>query len=359
MIFRSKDRLTSVYHRLVLGMSIGDIIWSLAGSTFQVMAPSEMNYMIWSAQGNQATCDALGFMVSISATTGILYSCSINIHCLASVKYNMSEEYLASRLEKFLHGVPIACALVRGITLLVMKNFNAPNGCITATYDPPHCKGVEDGEVREGFDIPCGRGRDGAPTFAYVSRLILFLVPPVIVITSLLMIYRYVRQQERQMARYGQGALERSSNRTSITSSGENNTEGGESRQGRLSSIGASVLGSLRQLSSSMSMEETTQQSFSQSVLHRALAYSISYFLGWSPVIILTIIQLADAWRMPMATWQLVFVYIWNILNPLQGFFNFIVFMLPTVTKKRRLQEGGGSWCRAFAEAFWAGIASD
>jgi len=42
-------------------MSIGDIIWSLAGSTFQVMAPSEINYMVWSAQGNEATCNAMGW----------------------------------------------------------------------------------------------------------------------------------------------------------------------------------------------------------------------------------------------------------------------------------------------------------
>ena len=60
MITTSKDRLSTTYHHLLLGISIGDILYSLALATFSVMSPSEMNYFVWNAQGNQVSCDVYG-----------------------------------------------------------------------------------------------------------------------------------------------------------------------------------------------------------------------------------------------------------------------------------------------------------
>ena len=54
MITTSKQRLSTTYHRILLGMSIGDILFSLVVATFQVMSPSDMNYFVWNAQGNRS-----------------------------------------------------------------------------------------------------------------------------------------------------------------------------------------------------------------------------------------------------------------------------------------------------------------
>ena len=62
MIMTSKDRLSSTYHRLLVGMSIGDILYSLPQATFGAMSPNDMSYAVWNAHGNQATCTAAGFL---------------------------------------------------------------------------------------------------------------------------------------------------------------------------------------------------------------------------------------------------------------------------------------------------------
>lgn len=69
------------------------------------------------------------------------------------------------------------------------------------SYDPPHCIGYEDGEIREGFTIPCNRGKDGAVLFYYVSGIVTYFMVPLIIGISLGMIYRSVLVQEKKIAR--------------------------------------------------------------------------------------------------------------------------------------------------------------
>lgn len=52
MINRSTSRLSTTYHRLLLGMSVADILYSLSLAHFNTTAPSEMSYKVWNARGN-------------------------------------------------------------------------------------------------------------------------------------------------------------------------------------------------------------------------------------------------------------------------------------------------------------------
>ena len=52
LILHSKSKLTSIYHRILLGMSFGDFLYSLGGAHFNAMAPSDVNYIVWNARGN-------------------------------------------------------------------------------------------------------------------------------------------------------------------------------------------------------------------------------------------------------------------------------------------------------------------
>jgi hypothetical protein len=71
----------------------------------------------------------------------------------------------------------------------------------TSVYNPPHCVGYEDGEIREGFTIPCGRGRDGAVVFYYSMAFVTFCIVPVVICVSLGMIYNAVKLQEKALSR--------------------------------------------------------------------------------------------------------------------------------------------------------------
>ena len=84
--------------------------------------------------------------------------------------------------------------MVFGITLLVNRNFNIDEFdgiCIMAKYHPYHSD-MADGEVKTGFNIPCGRGCDGAILFGNVTSNL------VIALTPIVWYNHTVRTQERQ-----------------------------------------------------------------------------------------------------------------------------------------------------------------
>lgn len=314
MIMTSKQRLTTTYHRLMLGMTTGDILLSAAFGTFQVMTPKDMNYLVWNARGNAATCDLSGFV----AVTGVMliwfYSCSLNLYFLFKVKYNISDEVIRNKIEPFLHGVPILMALIWSSFQLVNKNYNDNGLGICAnqlTYAPPHCVGYQDGEIREGFTVPCGRGDNERAVYLVIT--IFLFIPPVVIGASLAMLYRTVSKQEKKMSRYGESSLE--------VSSSSNNTK---------------------------------TKSNSRAILHRAAAYSFSYTMAFVWPIIMNILDLAQVeWKGTKP--GLILGYLWNILS-LEGFFNLLIFIHPRVVTAKRNKGSNLSWCGAFASVLWLGI---
>jgi hypothetical protein len=162
-------------------------------------------------------------------------------------------------------------AFIINIAILAKQHFNdgGRGNCNAPIYKPPHCIGYEDGETREGFDIPCGRGHDGAPVIFYLGGAIIAFIVPLIIGTSLGMIYRSVSKQENNMASYG------ASNFTANA--------------------------------------QQPDRSKSRIVMNKARAYSAAYFLAWSWLIIGSIFGLANV-EQPAPL-----IYISNFLNPLQG----------------------------------------
>jgi len=273
-----------------------------------------MSYLVWNASGNQASCSAEGFITKVGYSITMCYSCSLNLYYLAKVKYNKSDTHIRTKNEPFLHGVPILIGLVFGVTSLINKNNNnegSLNCSVGPTFNPPHCIGYEDGQVREGFKIPCGRGRHPDVFTAFSN--ILLLVTLVTIIVSMGMIYRSVSKQEKIMSRFGTGTLDLTAQQSS-TSNPNRNT------------------------------------SCSRAVLHKALACTIAYFLTWSWTIAVQMIWWTEKEPPPALHYMMV------IFQPLQGFCNFLIFMQPKVMAAKKSHGADLSWGKAFATAFWSSL---
>lgn len=301
MIKRSRDGFRTTYHRIILGMSVADILYSLGLAHFNFASPSEDDYFIWNASGNQLSCSIQGFVTSLGAVGGLLCTCSLNLYSLAVVKYGKREEYIRRRLQPLFLGIPSAFALIINSTLLAKKNFNLGSGgnCYMAVYRPPHCIGYEDGQVREGFDIPCGRGSDGAMLFYYFSGYTTLLAVPIIIGVSLGSIYRSVLQQERIMRGYGESTID-------IGREQENSDD----RVSWLDVI-RNMFRCLKRSPGQRSLSNRIRSS--RVVLNRALAYSTAYLLSWSFFIAGTFFDLSGM-EWPTFLW-----YLSEIFNPLQG----------------------------------------
>ena len=80
--------------------------------------------------------------------------------------------------------------------------------------------------------------------------------------------------------------------------------------------------------------------------LNRAVDFSIAYTLTWAFNIVGNCLTIADvAW--PTAIW-----YLANIFNPLQGVFNFMIFVHPKVASAKN-KRGDMSCFQAFAKVCW------
>ena len=375
-ILRSHHGLSTAYHRLVFGLSIGDVLASFFGYVLDsTMAPKELDYVVPFAMGNQATCDAQGFLLTSGAGIALSYNSSICLYYLAIVTFNKTDGYIRTKLEPWLHGISLSIPLILPSMILAINGFNSEGGvCWFTPNREIHCAGLESGEIREGFTIPCGRG-DGKenPALRQVLETFMichiFLTPAVIVVTMALM-YRTVYNVERKMRKYGVGALRlREERRNSYASAfsgiapnGNSNgtpPDAGDSKRilvqwlkSKICCINSSCIAGGR----SPISRSNTASSQKRSILHRAAGYVFAWAVSWIP------------WFLAVTRTSGVFmVYVNAIFLPLQGFFNFIVFMYPKVisakqgrsTRRRRSSSGTSndgvgevSWYQAFVKAY-------
>ena len=106
IMIRSKAGLSTIRNRLLLGMSIGDILYSMTNATFNYMIPRDVSYMVWNANGHLVSCDALGFIAVMGSLTTLYYSSSLNLYYLAQVRYEKTESYIRAKIEPALHAMP-------------------------------------------------------------------------------------------------------------------------------------------------------------------------------------------------------------------------------------------------------------
>ena len=87
--------------------------------------------------------------------------------------------------------------------------------------------------------------------------------------------------------------------------------------------------------------------------MHRAFAYAMAYFLTWIWAVIGEVMLLA---KVDIPLW---YFYVWTIMIPLQGMFNFLVYFHPKVksARKQASREGKDLWyVQAFGKALLKGL---
>ena len=77
MLRRSHDGLSTSQNRVLLGLCVSDIIYSLQYLTFGMFVPKGLDYFSWNARGNMATCQISGFFDALGAFLGTFYNASL------------------------------------------------------------------------------------------------------------------------------------------------------------------------------------------------------------------------------------------------------------------------------------------
>lgn len=355
VVVRSNTGLSSTFHRLLIGICISDILSSSASTFAAIMAPKELKYISHLLRGNMAICDVIGSLYYFGAVATALYNTSLCLYSLAVVKFKKNDTFIRQRIEPIMHIVCLVLPLAYSLTLLCGGYINSRGqGCALVKYEPPHCLGVESGVVPEpypgfdyAFEIPCGRGSGARNVKLFVHIPVLCFIF-ITIISSMTLVYRVVLGNEKKMQMYGARAFKNSiARRKSITKESEIDMNAGDGPAPRRRKSFIEKIKSSQLMSKADTTTTSPSRSQSQTVLYKASAYSCAWFVTYVGVF-LQVFTSSDTKGVPYYA-----DIVQSLLFPLQGFFNFVIYMYPNVIHVKRTDPDAENltWFRAFLKA--------
>jgi hypothetical protein len=140
LLRKNNSDALSTRHRILCGMSVCDIFASLA--LFMTTWPIPQDalfgmFTLWNV-GTTQTCSAQGFFVQLAIGTA-LYNACLALYYLLVVRYGCQNEYIAKRVEPWMHFVAICFALMTGVVGLALGLFNPVGQSCAITAYPLYC----------------------------------------------------------------------------------------------------------------------------------------------------------------------------------------------------------------------------
>jgi hypothetical protein len=168
MILVSPNKLTSPYRRLIFGMSMADVLQSLALVTGPFAIPvGTINAPF--GTGNVHTCELNGFFMVFGSTTVPLYMFALSLFYRLKLDLKMTNGEFTKKIEKWIHILIIMSMLTICFFGVGFSSFNqSPSGafCFLEEY-PFRCKGTE--------GVECIRGLKGTSQLLCITLIILVL----------------------------------------------------------------------------------------------------------------------------------------------------------------------------------------
>ena len=354
MIFRSTEKLKTTYHRILFGMSLLDIIFSIGCLLSTIPFPSDTPLPWGMLYGNTTTCTIQGMMLFSGSIGCTMYNCSLAMFYMLKIAFGIKDEQMKKRIEPFFHCLPLLYLISTNTFLLSKQSFNPLGAMCLITPYPRGCN--------LNPDVPCTRGEHANEYFWN------FAAWPVIgmfgvIFLAMGRLYYAVRAQEIKMRKYqlsidtpdGVGSLRRrvelrrASNNTipqppselSVTQKILMKFMPSYDPQGGRDSDTREVNGITRRTSTTATGTSLAQKR--REAMIQCFLYVSAYFISYIFVI---------AHQLAIKSGKLIYPF-WvlsSIFFPLQGFLNFVVFIRPRIMGYREA-DSELSFRQAFSRA--------
>ena len=287
IINQSNERLTTIYHRIMLGMSLACIIGSIAIGLSTLPMPRDgggvdNNLHEGSTKlGNDLTCDLQGVFITFGQIATFLYNASLWIYYAYSIASELTEVQIRKRREPVFHGIPVIGSSFMSVATFFRFGF-------AATNKRPFCSSgvqlIDQGE---------------AQTFAgflprVIFALVVFAYVFVAALVSLIKIMHRVWWKERDVH---------------VQTTSTSNVDANNIRMDWRNHVRAMLI--------------------------QALVYLVSYTLTIAPLYVLASQKTSKSEVM---------LKIQMFIFPLQGFFNFIIFFAHKLHNNGRVHEDLTLW---------------
>ena len=338
-IFRSRQKLSTIYRRLIFCLSAFDILQSISQVLTSLPMPAGT---ISGAIGNDITCDIQGFFISIGICGAVLYSLSLTVYFLLVVKYDMNETRIKKYAEPFLHAIPIVYSLVISISIYATNNYNVAGMICWVAPDPLNCEDDPEVECLSSGNTAAFKWGVGGLIF------IVFLLN----CTILAVIWWEYRSQMKKNQAYG-GMLAQTHPQVLESDEEEQTKSVGLcfscclARRSKKNNLRSSVLADYLSRPSRASVRRLEE------ISNRASAYAVAFILSFTFTLIY---RLYDTYGSGPTPFTIIFLS--RISYPLQGLFNVLVYTSPHVTAYRR-NHTECNWFQAFWNVIKSGGDSD
>jgi len=287
-VLRNPDkRSKSIYHRIMLGLSTMDIFFTFFAFVLGSW-PMPKGSFPW-AVGSIASCDVVAFIVAVGQLGSPLYNCSLASFYSLQLKCNWTDRKM-KKAEKWFHIVPCAFAFLFCVVALCTKSLGpTPSGLCGLTYiDYPYGCGSNP-------EVECTRNGTKLnriltwTAYSWPSICILYIS------ITMFRVYRTVRNVEVNAEKY-------------------------------------SFVASFR----AHKLDKKKSRKRSRRVMTQGILYSAAMVLTWGFTFIFAmIVVFTNKINLVMNMIALVF-------NPLQGAFNFLIYLMPVfrrMLKKHKHQK--------------------
>ena len=298
-----KRKLQKTYYRILLGMSCIDFITSfwLALSTWPIPRGTPG---VYGASGTTQSCTAQGFFVQLMVLSPC-YNLNLSLYYLLLGKYHLTDEEIAKRFERYMHGISFIVGFgfaILGLPLTLYNNANL--WCWIAAY-PSNC---EDNSGNHG-DVECERGHN-----AWLYRWIIFYGPIwgiIIAITgSIIMLTRSVKRDEKVIIEM----------QKQIRAQRPSFVQQVQDMQNQIESTNSIGCDEQARVSAPLAMLETHRYERSRQIFRQALFYLCVFYITWLFATLNRMYQLITG----ASSYPLVALH--SFFGPLQGFLNFVVY---------------------------------
>ncbi len=199
---RSTVGLSTVYHRIMLGMSAGDLLASLGMMVTTLPMPSDTIYDFSGATvGNDISCTVQGFAVWYGTATAFLYTGALSFYYLLFIKFKMKDDLIKRCIEPiFIHFSIFVISIVGPIFTTVNRRYNPTPlepWCTPVSY-PWHCP-LEEGCTLRGSTTPTARSMRWYLTYHYTF---MYFFNFLTISVSMALIVSSINQQERYIEEY-------------------------------------------------------------------------------------------------------------------------------------------------------------
>ena len=347
----------SVYNRMLLGLSISDILHTISLLISPFLIPADGG-RLW-AHGNDQTCTMLGFFMQLGVTVP-LYNASLNAFFLLTIVYGITETKIIKWAEPAMHAVPILYSMVTatvGVGISLYSENELGMTCWIGEYP---------------------RGCDSNPDVECVSTIIGWIYAGVphagtlcfLIITNA-MIYRKVKKTTKQSDQYcienvAAPQTDIATTMDSVSSDDVIDVQHGccigwiarirtyvkqtnVPRSGDRIETGESITGTPGEIPARIPQRRPRTALTSRgnrktrAVARQATLYVAACFLTMIWMLILRTLESMGVTRDEESGvyWILVLTY---ITFPLEGFWNLLIFIGPKYRRSRRIEPTRSRW---------------